>query len=180
MNIPLLGKNKARVITEYLTNEDTVTMPNGTPVALVMNGTDDGFGIVLPSTAGAQKSQSLFVGVVDAPSSASATSGGIASNFGGDVIIGGLARNALIVMQTRASSSNNWATYSAISSGDALSVNTVVNAFSLFTQGSALTGLQYPNIVACQTVASGASSASAASDTRTAITAAINIWLRLM
>src|ERR1044072_2012438 len=44
--------------------DEAVALEQGTPVVFVMDGTDDGLAVVLPSTAGAAKSTMLFAGIV--------------------------------------------------------------------------------------------------------------------
>lgn len=133
--------------------EASVAIPNGTPVALVMNGTDDGLAVVLPSTAGATKASSFFQGVCYNP-------GGqiLAVAALGQCIVGGLALNVRITQSTRATTTDSFNSWTSCALGDILSVDTVANGLSRSGAGSN----SHVGFLAVlgQTLASGASSGS--------------------
>jgi hypothetical protein len=163
-------------------NADTVTIPPGSPIVLAMNGTQDGIAVVLPSTSGAAN---LIQGLRYGVSTIS-----IPVNGYGEAIVFGLAQTLLLERQTRASSSNIWASEPARSVGEFLSIDTVNNMFvtatssflavTASTAAAAGTIVNTPIAVLGQTLASYASSASATSDTRTAITASVKAVVRMM
>jgi hypothetical protein len=169
-------------VTVKIRNADTVTIPNGAPVVLVMNGTDDGVAVVLPSTSGAVNLiQGLRYGVCTSA---------LAVNGYGNAVVFGMAQTLLLERQTRANSGANWASEPARSVGEFLAIDTVNNMFvtatssflavTASTAAAAATIVNTPIAVLGQTLASYSSSASATSDTRTAITAAVKAIIRLM
>ena len=175
-------------------NVDTVAIPPGTPVFLVLNGTNDGVAVVLPSTGGATKAN-YFYGVY-------AEGLALPVNDYGPAQVWGLFNSAVVIGQTRSASTANWSSLAAFSTGQALSVLTSQNAFQTFNMptyyqtGSASTdtvsvglGVLQPIalIAGFPTVGTGSiatanmtSSASATSDTRTVITFGLKVLLRAM
>ena len=121
MNFLPVG-NKADHIRLTLKNEDTVSIPPGTPVSLMLNGTDDGLAIALPSTNGAAKAQSAFLGVTLATH---------AVNDVGTVISFGIVPYALLTVMTRGASSNSWSSSASVAVGELLAIDTINNAFLL-------------------------------------------------
>lgn len=167
-----------RADTEYriAMNEDATlagNIPAGTPVILAMNGTDDGFAVVLPSTAGAAQTEALLFGVCP-----SIMPYNINKKL--DVICNGVCNNALLTVATRSASSASWSSSAAITgSWQALVVDTVNNAFA--TNSTSVGASRYQAFaVLCQSVGSVVASASATTDTRTAILQAVKIWVNLM
>jgi hypothetical protein len=164
--------DKAQNTKEIVRNDESATIPVGTPVAYVFDATDDGLAVVLPSTAGAAKAHTLFAGIVvdnalptDLPKL-------------GRVLRHGLCRVTKVMMQTRAASTDSFASYSAGAVGDVLVVNTVANCL-LRTAAGAASAYQ-PIAILGETYASGASSASATSDTRTLISSSLKTFIRSM
>lgn len=163
-------------------NADTVTIPSGAPLVLKMNGTNDGVDVVLPSTSGALN---LIIGLMYGVNTKALAVGAY-----GEGVVYGLTNTLLLIRQTRASSTNVWATEAARSVGEFLTVDTVNNGFLTVTSSylavtastaAAAGTLTYnPMAVLAQTLASYASSASTTADTRTAITAAVKAFVSMM
>ena len=177
------GANKADNIMVAIRNaEASASIPAGAPVVLVMNATNDGADVVLPSTsASALKIQGLRYGV---------NTRTLAAGDYGNAVVFGLTNNLLLIRQTRSDSTGNWATGAALSVGQFLSIDTVNNAYvtaastlkvvtNATTDTLALT-IYNPDAVIAQTAATFASSASTTTDTRTSITAAIKAFVRVM
>jgi hypothetical protein len=181
--------NKADQISMTVHNaEASATIPMGAPVVLVMNATGDGLDVVLPSTSTAQKIQGLRYGV--------ATRAMAVGDFAESVVFG-FTNTLLLYRQTRSDSTGNWLTEAARSVGEFLGISSAINGFVTTAGAQILSGLSASTATAtttplatitvynadavlCQTLASYASSASATSDTRTAITAAVKAFVRLM
>ena len=130
MRLPTLGAKYQTVIVQ-VKNADTVVIPNGTPVAFVFNGTDDGLAVVLPNTAGAAKATTLFAGIVEFAGSTSLPVSSI-----GDAFFFGMVTNALVDLVTRSATSANWPSYTSLNAGDALAVDTVNNALTDVATGA--------------------------------------------
>lgn len=150
--------------------EASASIPAGTPVILSLNGTGDGFAVVLPSTAGAAKSNALAFGV--------AVNTLVTGQRDSAFAYGYSPYNILTIM-TRAASSNSWTSSASISSFALLGIDTVNNAFSTIS-ASAGSGNWGVMGVLIQSVASSAASATNTSDTRTAITNAVTAFIRMM
>ncbi|MDE1971312.1 MAG: hypothetical protein KGI50_07100 [Patescibacteria group bacterium] len=156
-------------------NEDATfaaTIPAGTPVVLALNGTDDGLAVVMPSTAGAAQTEALFYGVAQ-------TALPYNTNVRGYALRNGLATNAIVCIATRAASSNSWTSSASMASWQCLSVDTINNCFTTVSASAGASRYQAFAILA-QSVASIAASATATTDTRTAITQACKVWVNLL
>lgn len=162
--------DKAETISFRVKNgESSSTIVKGTPVVLEVDGTDDGLSVVLPGSAAAN-ANSLVFGVAIAS---------IAAGNYGEVQAFGFNRYSILRRQTRGASTDSWASGIAISVGVMLNIDTVNNCFS--TSGGTLAASAFlPFALAGESVASYASSASATSDTRTAITTSIKTFLRML
>lgn len=150
-------------------NAGVLAMVAGQPVCLAINGTDDGLAVVLPSAA-AQNAFALMYGVLLQP---------LAVGAAGAAQVYGFVNNLLLIRQTRSDSTGNWLTQISITDTLALFVDTVGNGFKT-SGGSQAASTMLPFAFLCQTLASFASSASATSDTRTAITASVKAFIRMM
>lgn len=113
--------NKPAFQSDNVRNSETVTIPRGTPVILAFNGTEDGFAVVLPSTAGAALSAAFYFGV--------ATDDILAGQVG-EARRDGLCNYCLISQSTRTASTNSFSTQNSLNSGVLLAIDTVYNAFS--------------------------------------------------
>jgi hypothetical protein len=163
--------NKRDIVALVVRNNSGASMPAGTPVNLELSGTNDGLDVILPS-ASAAKADVLPFGVVLAA---------IADQQYGEAQVFGFCQNIVLLRQTRAASTDAFSSdangFSAL--GVLLNVDTVNNAFSTSGGTMAKSGF-LPFAVLAATVGSWASSASATSDSRTAITVASKAFLRMM
>ena len=142
-----------------------------------MNGTNDGLDVVLPNTGGAQKAHAFAYGVVIAPSTPNLQ--GIPVNQFGEAQIFGFVQNAVLTRQTRSASTVSWNSEGSIASYVLLVIDTSANGFS--TSGGTQASTAYlPFAILQGTLASYSSSASASTDTRTAITASIKAFVRII
>lgn len=177
------GLNKPDFVGVSIHNADTVVIPTGAPVVLVMNGTNDGLDVVLPST---QNSNLQTFGLIFGVNAQS-----LAVGAWGQAIVYGLSQSLLLVRQTRVSSSNVWNSEAIRSVGEFLTADTVNNGF--ITMASAVSAVtasasaaqnqvdtRNPMAVLGQSLNSYSSSASSTADTRTAITAAVKAFVRIM
>lgn len=152
--------------------ESSASIPLGSPVCLVLNGTNDGLAVVLPSTGGAIKAHSLFYGIASEVITAGAY---------GETVISGFNNYVRILRQTRAASTDAWASVAAIAVGECLNVDTVNNV--MVRSASIAASAFLPICIAAETIASATTLASTSfttGDTRTAITSAMKAFLRAM
>lgn len=171
------GRTSAdRVAINVRNAEASASIPVGSPVVMVMNATNDGIDVVLPSTSAAlNKILAFRCGV---------TTRAMAAGDFGSAVVFGFHPSLLLLRQARTSSTVSWATEAARSVGEYLSIDTVnnmwVTAATTYTNTTGATVSVYPDAALAQTLASYAGSASATSDTRTAITAAVKAFVRVM
>lgn len=183
MSINLNQGFKPQRVTVGIKNaEASASIPAGSPVTLIANGTDDGLAVVLPSSGvTAMRNQGLKYGVNTAL---------ITTGQYGNAVVHGMTNNLLLQRQTRGNSTDVWATQAVLSIGQYLTVDSTNNRFittvstigvvtNATTDTLALT-IYNPDYVAFQSLASFASSASSTADTRTAITASIKAFVRIM
>lgn len=171
MRIKTIG-NKGDSALIVVRNADTASMPIGTPVIFAMNGTNDGLDVVLPATAGASKVQAMLCGII-------ATPGGVAVNTTGEVVAYGLHTATVLTRQTRSASTVSWASEASIASYVQLQPETVANGMQT-VGGTVAASAFIPYGILVQSLASYSSSASSTADTRTAITAAVRAFFRIM
>lgn len=169
MNVMPIGIGSQRVRVPVKNAEASATIPRGTPVCLVMNGTDDGFAVVLPATGGAAKANLFNYGVM--------LDDMLASTYNESVIYG-LVPYALVTRATRAASSDSWTSSASVAVGVMLAVDTINNAFLLGASAGSSNFLPQGGLAA--SIASMAASATATSDTRTAITTGVRVFVRQM
>jgi hypothetical protein len=176
MRIKTVG-NKNDIMAVVFRNADTAAIPAGSPICLVINGTNDGLDAVLPSTGGASKAHAFAYGAAISPVGPSLAS--IPANGFGEAQIFGFNGGVVLTRQTRSASSVSWNSEASIASFVLLQIDTVANGFS--TSGGTQAATAYlPFAILCQSLASYASSTSATSDTRTAITASVKAFLRII
>lgn len=157
------------ILVSAKNGEASATIPRGAPCILNLNGTDDGFSVVLPATAGAAKSNAFLWGVAIQ-----------AIPFGqkDDLYATGYCPYVILRYATRAASTDSWTSSASIASGFWLGIDTLNNAFVTLS-ASVGTG-NNPYAVMLDSVASFAASASATSDTRTALTVGVRAFLRII
>lgn len=164
------GNKPDRMLVGAKNIESSASIPVGSPVMLAFTGTDDGIGVVLPSGSAA-KAHSYFFGV------ASKT---MAVNEIAECQVYGFCQNIVLLRQTRAASTDAFSSNSdGFLTGTLLNVDTVNNAFST-SGGTQAKSAFLPFAILAASVASWASSASATSDTRTALTVSGKAFLRAM
>jgi hypothetical protein len=185
MNLKSLNKDKPEALENLVKNAEAAdTIPAGSPVALVLNGTDDGLAVVLPKTATAVKGHTLNYGVALGP---------IAVGQRGRAQAYGFCRNTVTVVRTRSASDANWASTAAGAVGDPLIIDTANNAFKRAsipavdvtgTAGSDTIARDFnmfaPLAVLAQTLGSASTVASTAEDTRLVSTALVKTFLRML
>lgn len=158
-NSPVGTKNRPyQVVISYQNGESSSAIPVGTPVVLDVQNVGkvgDGFQVVLPATAAANPAASLAMGIACNPSTWSA-------GQYNDVIVGGWAPNAKVIMASRSATSANWASFIANNVGDALSVDTARNALVYATTANATAIQQF---ILCDSWASYTTIASQTADT---------------
>lgn len=189
MNSPMIGNQAFKSFGNYKSDEASAVIPVGAPICFVMDGTEDGFAAVLPSTAGAAKVPELFAGV-------SVTNPSVAASQYGAFQCYGLCNYALVVQQSRSASTADYASAAALSVGQPLQVDTVNNAFAIDGQVTGamtiVTGAttatvavdfgngRAPLAVMAQTLAAAVSAASTSSDSSTKKTYGVKVFLRAM
>ncbi len=169
--------NKADLFAVVVRNADTVTIPLGSPVVLNMNGTNDGLDVVLPSTAGASKVTAFLAGVVVSPSTPNQQ--GIPVNQFGEAQVFGFVNSCVLTRQTRSASSVSWASEASIASYVLLIPETVGNGFAT-SGGTQAASAFLPFAILQQSLGSYSSSTSQTSDSRTAITAGVKAFVRIL
>jgi hypothetical protein len=155
------------------------TYQNGLPA-----GFEDGLQVVLPVTAantgqglGTFALNNLHYGVAIA---------NIPYGQLGEVMVHGVFPYAILVRATRSASSASWSSSQSYSGWQYLSVDSINNAYTTYASAAAATSnatlpVTTPiPIFLLDSVASMAASATATSDTRTAITLAVRVFIREM
>ena len=181
--------SKRDAIYVVVRNADTVSMPIGTPVCMNnLAGTGDGLDVVMPSTVAANGLQALLMGVIASPG---ASSPGLAAGGYGEAQVWGFCPNILLTINTRSASTASWTSQTSIASGgfQQLIPETVMNGWTTVAAQTFITGATtatslfanfLPFALLGQSLASQAASASATSDTRTVIYAAVKGFLRIL
>lgn len=176
----LSGNKPVRTTVGIRNAEASATIPAGAPVVLVMNATNDGLDVVLPSSSSLAKLIGFGYGIA---------SRSLAPGDYGEGVVYGFVNSLLLMRQTRGASTDVWASEPARSVGEFLSINTALNGFQtcvstiqVVTNATTDTrALRAPfDAMLAQTLALYASSASSTADSRTAITSAVKAFVRLM
>jgi hypothetical protein len=164
--------NKRDIMAVVIRNAAGSTIPTGTPIALNMNGTNDGLDVILPSSSAA-KADAFMYGV---------TLGPILDQQYGEAQVFGFCNNIVLLRQTRSASTADWSSNSdGFGTGVLLNIDTVGDRFS--TSGGTLAKSAFaPFAVLAEAVASWASTvtSNATADTRLSITVASKAFLRMM
>lgn len=167
MHGPLIGKKPNRESVKVRNAEVSAQIPLGTPVFLALNGTEDGFAVIRPSTASANSVGDFFSGILERALDAGEV---------GSSVVYGFCLKALFSQQTRAASTDNFASAPAVAIGDLLTVDTLVNCVTV--EAAQPAGEQPYFMKAAQTIASADSIASTSSDTRLAVTQYLKVFIR--
>lgn len=169
-----VGNKAGRISATVKNGESSSSIPRGTPVVLKMTdtaATDDGLSVCLPATAGSALSYAIKYGIITDTT---------AVNNQSEAVLFGVCNYALVTRMTRAASSDSWTSSAAIASGVALGIDTLNNALLV---GASIAGSIASNAamaVLLDSIASAAASATATSDTRTAITSAVRVFVRML
>jgi len=149
MRFQTLG-DKQNFFDVKVRNDSGSSVTKGTPICFTFDGTDDAFAFVTPSSS-APKAHAFFSGVLMET---------LAANEIGDARVYGYVEDAIVVRQSRAATTDTWASYASKPLGAILHILSDANAFSI----GATLGTQsvLPFAVLAETLASGASSASGA------------------
>lgn len=139
MNHKFWDRDKAEDIVVTVKNiEATSIIYAGQPCILGMTGTDDGIGVVLPSSSSAAKVGAFFMGVAIRNMNPGQVN---------DCQVFGFNRNTKVIRGTRAASTDSWPSFAAITIGDLLSIDTVNNCFARSGAASNI-GIKWPFNVA--------------------------------
>lgn len=167
--------NKADTVCLVVRNaESSATIPKGTPVVLKLTANSaaagDGLDVVLPSTAGNIHSSALRYGVALQ---------NLATGEYGEAMALGVMPYGIITRATRAASSDSWTSSASIAASLGLGLETINNAFAT---GASAAGsvVSSPDAFLIDSIASMAASATATSDTRTAITVSARVFVRML
>lgn len=181
MRAKQVGNKRDQIFVVGRNAESSASIPRGTPVALVVNGTNDGLDVVLPSTSSAAKISAFRYGVATRDMAA----GDVA-----DIQIFGFCDYVLLTLQTRANTSggSSFSTADTVALGAALTVFSAANCFSTIantvafasTDAFTLSNFEPAKAAIGQSLASTAGIATATSETRTAITQGVKAFLRMM
>lgn len=186
--------NVRNVDTGSVTSITTVfnSIPMGTPVLLAVGATpqpstyqnglpagfEDGLQVVLPTTgcntaglAGALSAQLMHYGVAISS---------IAYGQLGEVMVHGVFPYALFVRATRSASSASWSSSASLAAGQLLTVDSINNAYTVLATANATHQLSMLPVFLLDSIASMAASATATSDTRTAIITQQRVFVREM
>jgi hypothetical protein len=171
MRMKTVGNKRDGVYVVIRNAEASASIPAGTPVTLVLNGTNDGLDVVLPSTAGDAKNGAFKYGI--------ATSTLIAGAYGESQAFG-FCPYALMTKMTRAASTDSWTSSQSSASGIALGWESINNALVGNASMVGSLGTLHGQVVLASSLASSAASASATTDTRTAIVVPALVFVRMM
>jgi len=170
MRMKQVGNKRDLVAVVVRNAETSATIPAEIPFAFVMNATNDGLDVVLPSTATGAKATSFAAGIA-----LSAMAAGVY----GESQVWGFCQNVILKRQTRSDSTGDWSSNATgFVTGLALLIDTVYNAMS--TAASTGASIYAPIAVLAESVATWASTASNTADSRTVITVATKAFIRMM
>ena len=171
MRFKSVGNKRDSCYVVIKNGEASATIPQGSPVTLLFNGVEDGVQVVLPSTAGDAKNGSFKYGIATAA---------LAAGAYGEAQIFGYCPYALMTKMTRAASTDSWTSSQSSASGIALGWESINNALAGNASMVGSLGTLGAAAVLAASLASSAASASGTGDTRTAITNAVKVFVRMM
>jgi hypothetical protein len=150
-------------------NDETVSIPAGTPVAYVMDGTEDGLAVIKPSTSNL-KSTSLLAGILIKDLTTTLPKLGKVQAYG--------VVDAIVRLATRAATSDSYTSLAAHAVGMLGVVDTVNDC--ILTLASTGSGTYLPAIVIAEAIASQAASATATTITDTVKTTKAKVFIRAL
>lgn len=175
------GDKRDFLATRIRNAEASATIPRGAPVILAMNGTEDGFAVVLPSSSSAAKIAMFFYGV--------ATDDILAGQIG-TIQREGLCNKIKIELQTRANTSggSSFSTADTLLLAALLGIDSAGNCFKTVasTVAAASSDNQTLSIAnqafgaLANSINSQAGIATSTSETRLTVTTFAKAMLRLM
>lgn len=168
MRFQTLGNKPPFIANMALNGEASASIVAGNMCILKLGTTDTGLAVVLPSTAGAAKSNVYQYGIA-------LENAAPGVNF--NVMQFGYCRNVTLRRATRAASSDSWASAASMETNHYLVPETLGNGVS---SGGTTSGAGIVAVMLAESVASMAGSATATSDTRTMITQSVKAILRML
>ncbi len=174
MRIKQVGDKPDRIIMFVRNAEASASIPRGTPLVLNLSTTTnakDGMDVVLPGTAGDPLSYAARYGVVTDT---------LAAGANGESILFGMCAYALVTRATRAASSNSWSASASTASGIALGIDTINNAFTMGASIAGSIATNHVDAVLIDSLAAVVASATATTDTRTALTVGARVFVRML
>jgi hypothetical protein len=159
------GVGKPEGVTHAVKNLEAVKILAGTAVVFAMNGTDDGLGVVNPSTLPANVNNFT----------AGLTTKDIEPGKLGEVQVYGFFRKAALARATRANTTTAWPTMASLALGVPLNVDTVLNGIA---SGGGSSMANNPLILA-EAVAAGPTLGSSAGS-GTVYNQGVKVFLRFM
>ena len=172
MKYQTLG-DKAPFIDDFVRNSETSSLVAGTPVTMEVDATEDGLSVELPSSGSAALSRLFPAGiVVDA----------IAAGRIGNVRKYGFI-DATYIVRTRAATSDSFSTVAALTVGQVLSIETVMDALDLQAETvatDAAVTLSEPRFVVGEAVASAVGVATATAYSLTYSTGQAKVFVRIL
>lgn len=188
MRLKLSESPRPEVMIGAVRNAETsANIPKGSPLILNLSsaaqpttgedgfaaGYEDGLQVVLPGTAGANPSANFLYGIaVDT----------ILNGQLGEAMCFGVIPFALVLRATRAASTDSWTSSasSSLAGGFLLAVDTANNCFKTYASTASLVQPNQWGLVCLDSFSSVPASASATSDTRTALIQGYRVFVRLM
>lgn len=180
MNIPLVGVPFNEGAQYHGYNAGTGAISAGTPVFLAQGKLASS--LSAPITTGANRNDGIYV--LSAAEGYAAPAQGFhlgicqATVQAGEYVsirCFGFVNRLIVNIMTRAASTDNWASYPAVSEGQPIVPNS-----QGYTTAGATQSAAYEGILAMEAVSSSASTTSSTADTRLTITAAVRAFVRLM
>jgi len=171
MRAAYVGNKRDHFIVNIKNAEASATIPLGAPVIFKLSAAaaaDDGLAVVLPATAGASQYQ-LCAGVN--------TTYALAANYLGEALIYGFCPATLVKLNTRATSTDSWASIAAVASDVLLVPDFTNNVWQTLANVAAQSS---PGNILIDNIASIASVASSAGDTRVVSTGLVRSFVRML
>lgn len=171
MRFAQLTKDKVeKVFIQVRNDESSADLAAGTLVCFTMDATRDGLDVVGVNTGGAAKSTSLFAGVL--PRAIVNARYGISQVYG-------YVNSVKHIKNTRAASTDSYTSMTSVAVGDFLFVQTLGGG-GVSRSGAGAANQNPGFLIAAESVASVAASASTTSDTSIAVTGTMKAFVRAL
>ena len=168
MNAPLRSKNRPHTARITCYNSDAAQIPRGAPVFLNYTAAGEEKYVALPSTGSAAKNTFLCQGLATA---------NVPVGEWGEFLVAGFHFAAKVIRQSRAASTDSYASVAAIAVGDYFTIDSVNNGLARSGAGAASIGPAM--FAALETSVSLASTVSTTSDTSVAVTIGLKMLVRV-